>query len=82
MAWFSIAPLMPAMKKSLHLTKKEINYSNLASVSTTILARIIMGPLVDKYGPKTTFCVLLVLGAIPVMCVGSIQSFSDLVIVR
>ena len=82
MAWFSIAPLMPAIKKSLHLTKMEIAYSKLASVSTTIIARVIMGPLVDKYGPKTTFCWLLVLGAIPVMCVGSISSFTDLIIIR
>jgi MFS transporter, NNP family, nitrate/nitrite transporter len=82
MAWFSVAPLMPAIKKSLHLTKMDIAYGNLASVSITILARIIMGPLVDKYGPKTTFCCLLVIGAIPVMCVGSINSFADLILVR
>jgi len=66
---------MPAIKKTLHLTKKEVNYANLASVSTTIIARIIMGPLSDRFGPKTTMAIVLTVGAIPVFCVGAIQSW-------
>ena len=81
-AWFSVAPLMPVIKKSLALTKDQVNYANLASVSSTVLARILIGPVCDRYGPKTTMAILLAVGAIPVFCVGLINSATGLVAVR
>ena len=81
-AWFSVAPLMPAIKLTLHLTKHQIAYANIASVATTIVARVVVGPLCDRFGPKTSMAILLLVGSIPVFCVGSIQSFHDLLAVR
>lgn len=53
-----------------------------ASVSTTIVARIAFGPLCDRFGPKRTMAVVLLLGSIPVFCVGQIHTWQQLVAVR
>jgi MFS transporter, NNP family, nitrate/nitrite transporter len=81
-AWFSFAPLGPIIKESLHLTDKDLLYGNLASVSSTLAARLVIGPLCDKYGPKTCLAGLLLLGAIPTLCSGLIRNWVDLVVIR
>ena len=73
---------MPVIKKSLALTKDQVQMSNLAAVGTTVVARVLIGPLCDRYGPKTTMAILLAAGAIPVFCVGLINSATGLVAVR
>ena len=57
-AWFGMAPLMKIAREQLHLTKDQIGNIQIASVSATIVARLLIGRLVDKYGPR------LVLGPI------------------
>lgn len=44
--------------------------SNLASVSTTILARLVMGSLTDYLGPKRAMASVLLMGAVPVFLSG------------
>jgi nitrate/nitrite transporter NarK len=44
-------------------------------VTTTVVARVAVGPMTDKYGPKIALTVLLLLGAIPVFCFGSIKNW-------
>lgn len=51
-------------------------------MSTTIVARIAFGPLCDRFGPKRTMAVVLLLGSIPVFCVGQIHTWQQLVAVR
>jgi NNP family nitrate/nitrite transporter-like MFS transporter len=48
------------------LTKDQIANINIASVAVTILVRLIVGPLCDKFGPRRTYTWLLLFGAIPV----------------
>ena len=50
-AWFACVPLMPVIKGEFNLTKDQIANINIASVAITILIRLIVGPLCDKYGP-------------------------------
>ncbi len=52
LVWFSFAPLMSEIKATLKLSKNDVWYSNIASVAGTVTARIIIGPLLDQYGPK------------------------------
>jgi NNP family nitrate/nitrite transporter-like MFS transporter len=66
-AWFGIAPLMPLVAEQLHLTKAQKGNIGIASVSATIIARLIIGRLVDKWGPRKTYTLLLLLSAIPVI---------------
>jgi NNP family nitrate/nitrite transporter-like MFS transporter len=73
--WFGIAPLMPLVAEQLHLTKAQKGNIGIASVSATIIARLIIGRLVDKWGPRKTYTLLLLLSAIPVILIGLSNSY-------
>ena len=59
LVWFSFAPLMTTIREDLNITKSEVGSANIASVAATIAARIVMGPLCDKFGPRRVMAVLL-----------------------
>jgi NNP family nitrate/nitrite transporter-like MFS transporter len=80
--WFGLAPLMPTIKETLHLTKPQIGNIIIASVSGTIIARLFIGRLCDTWGPRKTYTALLLVGAIPVMCVGLAESYSSFLLFR
>jgi len=81
-AWFGIAPLMPLVSESLHLTKAQKGNAAIAAVSATIIARLIIGRLTDKYGPRKVYTWLLVCCAIPVMCIGLANSYTSFLLFR
>ena len=81
-AWFGMAPLMKIAKEQLHLTKDQIGNIQIASVSATIVARLLIGRLVDKYGPRLVYCWLLVICAIPVLLIGTSQSYISFLLFR
>ena len=74
-AWFGIAPLMPLVSEQLQLTKEQKGNVAIAAVSATIIARLIIGRLTDKYGPRKVYTWLLVLCAFPVMFIGIADSY-------
>ena len=55
-----------------NLTKAQIANINIAAVAITILVRLIVGPLCDKYGPRKTYSALLIIGSIPVFGVAAL----------
>ena len=65
-AWFAVAPLMPVIQGEFRLTRDQIANINIAAVGMTIVARLLIGPLCDKYGPRLVYTVLLTVGALPV----------------
>jgi NNP family nitrate/nitrite transporter-like MFS transporter len=81
-AWFSVAPLMPVIKGEFGLTKAEIANINIASVGITVLVRILVGPLSDKYGPRKVYTVLLAAGAIPVLAIAAAHSYATFLFFR
>jgi NNP family nitrate/nitrite transporter-like MFS transporter len=76
-AWFAVAPLMPAIRADLGLTPAEIANINIAAVCVTILVRLVIGPLCDRYGPRLTYTWLLALGALPVIAIAFAQSYGS-----
>lgn len=80
--WFGIAPLMPLVREQLHLTKEQVGNITIASVSATIIARLIIGRLCDTLGPRLSYTILLVIGAIPVMCIGFANSYESFLLFR
>lgn len=76
-AWFAVAPLMPAIRTDLGLTPAQIANTNIAAVSVTILVRLLIGPLCDRYGPRLAYTWLLALGAIPVIAIAFAQSYES-----
>jgi len=81
-AWFAVAPLMPVIRSELGLTKDQIANINIAAVFATILVRLIIGPLCDKYGPRRAYTWLLALGAIPVFGVAFAQTYETFLFFR
>jgi len=63
--WFNFAPLLQAVKETLGLTTEEVKTLLILNVALTIPARVIIGSLTDKYGPRTVYSALLILCAIP-----------------
>ena len=80
--WFGIAPMMALVRDDLGLTKTQIGNTIIASVAITILARLLIGWLCDRIGPRLAYSGLLVLGSIPVMCIGLAQNYETFLLFR
>jgi NNP family nitrate/nitrite transporter-like MFS transporter len=80
--WFGLAPLMPTIKEDLGLNKSQIGNIVIASVSGTIIARLLIGKLCDSWGPRKTYTLLLIIGAIPVSCVGLAWDYHSFLMFR
>ena len=81
-AWFGIVPFMPDVVKDLGLTPDQKWNSIILAVSGTIFARLLIGKLCDKYGPRICYTWLLILGAIPVILCGLVQTPLQFLICR
>ncbi|CDF78361.1 nitrate/nitrite transporter [Formosa agariphila KMM 3901] len=81
-AWFGIVPFMPDVVKDLGLTPSQKWNSIILAVSGTVFARLLIGKLCDKYGPRLCYSWLLVLGAIPVIILGFVQTPLQFLICR
>lgn len=64
MVWFNHAPLLAAIQEAFSLSKQEVKALLIVNVALTIPARIIIGMLVDKYGPRLIFSGLLFISSI------------------
>jgi len=80
--WFGLAPLMPTIRAELHLTKAQIGNIIIASVGSTIIARLIIGKLCDTWGPRKTAVRLLIIGSLPVFFVGLAHSYTTFLMFR
>ena len=80
--WFGIAPLMALVRDDLGLTKTQIGNTIIASVAITIIARLMIGWLCDRIGPRLAYSGLLIIGSIPVMCIGLAQNYEIFLLFR
>ncbi|HEX8610782.1 MAG TPA: MFS transporter [Telluria sp.] len=81
-AWFACAPLMPIIKGEFGLTLAQVANINIAAVAITILIRLIVGPMCDRFGPRKAYTGLLLLGAVPVLGVAASQSYESFLFFR
>ena len=80
--WFNLAPLATTVKADLGLTLGQIRTVAICNVALTIPARVLIGMLLDKYGPRLTYSSLLVFSVIPCLMFASAQDFNQLVVAR
>ena len=80
--WFGVAPLMVILRDDLGLTKEQIGNTIIASVAATILARLVVGWLCDRLGPRLVYTGLLMVGSIPVMTIGLAQNYESFLLFR
>ncbi|MGN6579171.1 MAG: MFS transporter [Bordetella sp.] len=81
-AWFASAPLMPVLAREFALTPGQVADINIAAVAATILVRLIVGPLCDRYGPRRVYAGLMALGAIPVAALACATGYTSVLLCR
>ena len=74
-AWFGIAPLMPIVREEMGLTPSQVGWCIIGSVAITVVARLAVGCLCDRFGPRRTYSALLILGSLPVMGIGLARDY-------
>ncbi|MCP4954297.1 MAG: NarK family nitrate/nitrite MFS transporter [Photobacterium aquimaris] len=82
MVWFNFAPLLQAVKTSLGLTTEQIKTLLILNVALTIPARVVVGMLTDRYGPRLVYSLLLILCAIPCFVFAFSTTFMQAAIAR
>ena len=82
MLWFAHAPLMFDIRHAMQLTDQEVKILLILNVSLTIPARIIVGMLVDKFGPRQMFSSILILGGLISIGFAFSQNYQQLAIIR
>lgn len=80
--WFAHAALMPFIQEAFHLTDKQTKILLMLNVALTIPARIIVGALVDRYGPRAGYSALLVVCGLLCLGFAASQTFEQLAVMR
>jgi len=82
LVWFSHAPLLLAIQESLSLSDQQINTLLILNVALTIPARIITGMVVDVYGPRKSYSLMLLLTAALCFFFATAPDFETLALAR
>ena len=80
--WFNFAPFSTTVATELGLTPPQVKTIALCNVALTVPARIIVGMVLDRLGPRITYSWLLIYAAIPCFGFALAQNFTQLVISR
>ncbi len=82
LVWFNHAPLLASIQQTLDLTDQQIKTILILNVALTIPARIVVGMLVDKYGPRIAFPLLLGVSSFICFFFAIADSFEQLAVAR
>jgi MFS transporter, NNP family, nitrate/nitrite transporter len=80
--WFNHAPLLAAMRESMGLTDQQIKTLLILNVALTIPARIVIGMLVDSFGPKRIFSMLLMVSSLLCFGFAMAEDYEQLALMR
>ncbi|MDC9727673.1 MAG: MFS transporter, partial [Candidatus Thioglobus sp.] len=80
--WLGLGPMMPFIQEALSLTDQQAKVLLILNVAMTIPARIVVGMLVDKYGPKILFSAILILGGLISIAFSWMQTYDQLALLR
>ncbi|MBW4467279.1 MAG: NarK family nitrate/nitrite MFS transporter [Pegethrix bostrychoides GSE-TBD4-15B] len=80
--WFNFAPFATAVKAEMGLSEEQMRTLAICNVALTIPARIIVGMVLDRFGPRITYSALLVYAAVPCLAFAMAQNFTQLVYSR
>lgn len=80
--WFSHAPLMGHLREAFDLTPEQIKALLILNVALTIPARVVIGSLVDRFGPRLVFGSLLMLAALPCWAFALSTTYEQLAVTR
>ena len=82
LVWFNSAPLMISIRETFNLSTDEVKALLTLNVALTIPARIVVGMLVDKYGPRLVYAILLSSASFVCFFFAFAQSYQALALAR
>ncbi|MEC8443718.1 MAG: MFS transporter, partial [Pseudomonadota bacterium] len=82
LVWFNHAPLLQAIAGSLGLEPSEIKTLLILNVALTIPARVVIGMLTDRFGPRIVYSSLLAICSIPCFMFAMAETFEQAAIAR
>lgn len=77
--WFNFAPFADTVKEDLGLNEGQMRTIAICNLALTVPARIIVGMVLDRLGPRKTFSAILLYAAIPTIAFALSQNFTQLV---
>ncbi len=80
--WFNYAPLMISIRDAFHLTTQEVKTLLIINVALTIPARVVVGILADKFGPRIMYSALLAISGLLCFAFAAADSFQQLALLR
>lgn len=85
--WFNMAPLATTMLRAEGgpdgwLTPEHLKLLAIVNVALTIPARIVIGALIDRFGPRRCFSGLLIVTAFPTFAFALGNTFTQLLVAR
>ncbi len=80
--WFNHAPLMATVRDALSLSDQEVATLLMLNVALTIPARIVIGMLVDRYGPRLMYSLVLAISSFLCFAYAMADSFEALALTR
>jgi len=80
--WLGLGPMMPFIKEALGLTDQQAKVLLILNVAMTIPARIVVGMLVDKLGPRIMYSSILILGGLISIAFAWADNYEQLAILR
>jgi NNP family nitrate/nitrite transporter-like MFS transporter len=82
LVWFNHAPLLLAIQASFGLSEQQVKTLLILNVALTIPARIVVGMLVDSFGPRNVYSILLVITGFLCLFFSLATSFEMLALAR
>ncbi len=80
--WFSHAPMLALIKEAFDLSTQQVKALMILNVAMTIPARIVIGILVDKFGPRHVYSGLLIISGGVCLLFATANSYEQLAIFR
>lgn len=80
--WFNHAPMLKAIADSIGLSNDEIKTLLILNVALTIPARVLIGMLTDKFGPRVVYAALLAGCSLPCFMFALADNFTQAAIAR
>lgn len=80
--WFNMAPLLGMMRETLGLSDQQVKALLILNVALTIPARIVVGMLVDHFGPRRMYSLLLAIGAFLCFAFAMAEDYEQLALSR
>lgn len=80
--WFNAAPLLQAIALSLGVTTQELVALATVNVAIAVPARVVIGMLTDRYGPRMMYSLLLIIGSLPCFWFAVAQTLEEAALAR